>query len=285
MPEVKPLERVPARKTKANNRSPNRHSTRTNAPAMTLTSTQIKDFRRDGFLHLPGGVPAEMISHAVRTINFKVGQGMPADAMSQWRQQSFFPELQTQPVITDLFNASGLRENLQQLMGQDNVAPAKAAQLALRFPREPDATIHPPHAHIDGVHTPGNGVPKGTIGSFSALVGIFLSDVAANDAGNFTVWPGSHLRMQNYFREHGISVIIDEGRTPPIEKGEPLQIKAKAGDAVLAHYQLLHGVAGNHAPWPRYATFFRIKHPDHESHKMECLTDLWREWPGVREAD
>ena len=248
---------------------------------MSLTPSQIQDFKRDGFLHLPAAIPAELIKCAVQTINYRVGQGVPTEKLRTWQSQSFFPELQTQSVVTDLFNASGVRENLQQLMGENNVAPAQSGQLALRFPREPGAPIHAPGAHIDGVHTPNNGVPKGEIYSFSALVGVFLSDVAAVDAGNFTVWPGSHIQMQDYFREHGIGVILDEGRTPPIEKGEPLQIKAKAGDAVLAHYQLLHGVAGNHAAWPRYATFFRIKHPDHAAHKMECLTDLWREWPGV----
>ena len=249
---------------------------------MPLTSSQIRDFQRDGFLHLPGAVPGELISHAVQTINHKVGQGVPADELRQWQQQSFFPELQSQNVVTDLFNASGLRENLQQLMGENNVAPAKSAQLALRFPREPGAKIHAPGPHIDGVHTPNNGVPKGTLASFSALVGVFLSDVAGENAGNFTVWPGSHLRMQDYFRQHGIESLLHESKAAPIEAGEPHQIRATAGDAVIAHYQLLHGVAPNSAPWPRYATFFRVKHPDHEAHKLECLTDLWREWPGVR---
>ena len=251
---------------------------------MPLTSSQIADFKRDGYLHLPGAVPAALISHAVQTINHRVGAGVPAEELQKWRSQSFFPELQTQSVVTDLFNASGLREILQQLMGENSVAPAQSAQLALRFPRELGAPIHAPGPHIDGVHTPNNGVPKGEIYSFSALVGVFLSDVADENAGNFTVWPGSHIQMQDYFREHGIGVITDEGRTPPIEKNEPLQIKAQAGDAVIAHYQLLHGVAGNHAAWPRYASFFRVKHPDHETHKMECLTDLWREWPVVRGA-
>lgn len=249
---------------------------------MPLTPSQIADFKRDGFLHLPNFVPAELISHAVQTINYRVGEGVPGEELRTWRSQSFFPELQSQSVITDLFNASGLRENLQQLMSENAVAPVKSGQLALRFPQSPGVPINPPRWHIDGISTPDNGVEKGTLNSFSALVGVLLSDVAANDAGNFTVWPGSHIQMQDYFREHGLDIMQRENKMPKIEKNEALQIKAKAGDAVIAHYQLLHGVAENHAAWPRYATFFRIKHPDHEAHKLECLTDLWREWPGVR---
>ncbi len=249
---------------------------------MSLTPEQINDFQRDGFIHLPSAIPSEMLNTAVQTINHRLGQGVPTEELRKWQSQSFFPELQSQPVITDLFNASGLRENLQQLMGQNSVKPATGGQLALRFPRQLGSDVHPPRWHIDGVHSPDNGVPEGTLGSFSALVGVFLTDVEGDDAGNFTVWPGSHIQMQDYFREHGLDIILNENKVPPIEKGEALQIKAKAGDAVIAHYQLLHGVAENHAPRPRYATFFRVKHPDHEAHKMECLTDLWREWPGVR---
>ncbi len=248
---------------------------------MNLTSAQIQDFRREGYLHLPGAIPAELINCAVQTLNYRVGQGVPGDQLQKWRSQSFFPELQNQSVILDLFNASGLRETLQQLMGAEAVAPTQSGQLALRFPQAPGAEIRAPRSHIDGVHTPDNGVPAGTLNSFSALVGVFLSDVAGVNAGNFTVWPGSHIQMQDYFRQHGLETITRENKIPRIEKNEAHQIRATAGDAVIAHYQLLHGVAENHAAWPRYATFFRVKHPDHEAHKMECLTDLWREWPGV----
>ena len=248
---------------------------------MSLTPTQKADFQRDGFLHLPGAIAPEQLENALHAIYHRLGQGVPAEELRTWQSQSFFPDLQTQPVVTDLFNASVLRPNLQDLMGAENVAPAQAAQLALRFPRELGAPIYPPGPHIDGVHTPNNGVPKGTIGSFSALVGVFLTDINDENAGNFSVWPGSHLKMQAYFRQHGTKIITDEGRTPLIDAGKPLQIQAKAGDAVIAHYQLLHGVAGNYAVRPRFATFFRVKHPQHDAHRLECLTDLWREWPGI----
>ncbi len=250
---------------------------------MPLTPTQKADFKHDGFVHLPGAIAPDQLETALHAIYHRLGQGVPTEELRTWQQQSFFPDLQRQSVITDLFNASDLRAVLQDLMGAENVAPAKSAQLALRFPRELGAPIHPPGPHIDGVHSPHNGVPKGAIASFSALIGVFLTDINADNAGNFTVWPGSHLKMQDYFREHGTHIITDEGRTPPIDAGEPLQIQAKAGDAVIAHYQLLHGVAGNYAARPRFATFFRVKHPQHDENRLECLTDLWREWPGLRD--
>ena len=252
--------------------------------ALSLSSSQIADFKRDGFLHLPGFIPTDLVEGALRAINHEIGQGVPAEELPIWRSQSWFPAVARTPVITDLFNESGLRPLLQTLMGQNSVAPLKNGQLALRFPSEAGAELRPPRWHIDGIHSPHNGVPAGSIHSFSALVGVFLTDVEGENAGNFTVWPGSHLKIQDYFREHGLETILRENQTPPIERGEPLQIKARAGDAVIAHYQLLHGVAENHAPRPRHTVFFRLMHPDHASHRLECLTDLWREWPGVRES-
>ena len=251
---------------------------------MPLSPAQFADFRRDGYILLPGAVAPELVDAAVHALNYRVGQGVPSDKLAQWQSQSFFPDLESQPVITDLFERSELRATMETLVGAGNVRVGSGGQLALRFPREPGAPVRPPRPHIDGVHTRWNGVPAGTLRSFTALVGVYLTDLPGEDAGNFTVWPGSHLRMQDYFREHGIKELLQGQVHPPLDFGPPLQIKAQAGDAVIAHYQLLHGAANNHAPRPRFTTFFRVEHPDHQTHRLECLTDLWREWPGVRAA-
>jgi hypothetical protein len=123
-------------------------------------------------------------------------------------------------------------------------------------------------------------VPKGTIQNFTALVGVFLSDVPKPDSGNFTVWRGSHRAYEGYFREAGPQSLLDG--MPPVEIGEPEQVVAKAGDAVLAHYQLGHGIAGNASPHIRYAVFFRLSHVDHDGQRWESMTDIWREWAGLR---
>lgn len=248
-----------------------------------LSAQQKTDLVENGYLHLPGAVQAELVDRVVQTINHHLGQGFPAEELAKWSAQSFFPELQTEAVMTDLFNRSTVIGALRELLGEENVPEHQRVQLALRFPRPVGTPPQPPQPHIDGLHTPTNGVPKGTLGSFTALVGIFLTDVTRDYAGNFAVWPGSHRKMESYFREHGLKEVLNEGRTPQLDYGSPLQIHAKAGDAVIAHYQLLHGVTVNLAPFPRYATFFRITHPLHKENRLECLTNLWLEWPGVRD--
>mgnify|MGYP002779434991 FL=1 len=254
--------------------------TQTHSP---IGAAQKQFLRENGFLHLRGAIPTPILERALGTISHRLGEGIPAEELQTWRSQSFFPELKTHGALLDLFNQTPAIELVRELLGQTNVAPAKSCQLALRFPAPPGTNARPPYPHIDGVHSPHNGVPQGELHSFSALVGIFLTDVTRQNAGNFTVWPGSHRKMEAYFAQNGVDELLAEGKTPAIERGEPLQIEAKAGDCVIAHYQLLHGVAQNVAPFPRFATFFRIKHPEHETHKIQCLRNLWLEWPGLND--
>ena len=71
---------------------------------------------------------------------------------------------------------------------------------------------------------------------------------------------------------------------PDIPLPEPRQLTGEPGDAVLCHYQLGHGIAGNSSPHIRYAVYFRLKHVDHASIELECMTDIWREWVGMRDV-
>src|ERR1700694_2658982 len=182
--------------------------------------------------------------------------------------------------MTDLVNASQVWRVAESAIGPDQVSPLTGGQIALRFPgTEP---LRPPHPHIDGMYTPTNGVPKGTISNFTALVGVVLSEIPHADMGNLIVWPGSHLLYEQYFRERGPQALL-EGM-PEVPLSESVQLTGEPGDAVLCHYQLGHGITGNSSPNIRYAIYFRLKHVDHDAIHWECMTDIWREWEGMRDV-
>lgn len=248
---------------------------------MELTTQQKQAFRDNGYVKLPGVVPAEMVGRARQAINAYLGQnGMDPAALTKYRAQTYCPGLGKEPVITDLYNASPLKELAESAIGTGKIKPVTSGQIALRFP-----SVDPPREpgpHIDGMYSPTNGVKEGTIANFTALVGVFLSDLPQPYAGNFTVWPGTHTLYEKYFREHGPQSLLDG--MPKVELPAPAQFLGQAGDAALVHYQLAHGIAGNGSPNIRYAIFFRLSHVDHESVKWECMTDLWREWEGLRSA-
>jgi ectoine hydroxylase-related dioxygenase (phytanoyl-CoA dioxygenase family) len=116
------------------------------------------------------------------------------------------------------------------------------------------------------------------------LVGIFLSDVRREFAGNFTVWPGSHYLLENHFKARGTAA-LREGM-PQIPLGEPVQLLCTPGDVVICHYQLAHTAAVNTSDNDRYAVFFRIWHRDLDRHVSknyrenvwQHLTNIWTGW-------
>jgi len=249
---------------------------------MQLTHEQKEQFRNEGYLKLPGIVPQTLVLTARRAINAYLGaNGMDPNELGRYRAQSYCPGLGKEAAITDLYNASPLRTVAEGLIGDGMVKPVGSGQIALRFPSL-DETPRKPGPHLDGMYTPTNGVKEGTIGNFTALIGVFLTDLPEPNAGNFTVWPGTHQQYEAYFREHTPQSLFQG--LPPIPMPEPVQFTGSAGDAALVHYQLAHGIAANLSPNIRYAIFFRLFHVTHEENHWNCMTDIWLEWAGMRDV-
>jgi hypothetical protein len=245
---------------------------------LSLRPEQRRSLRDDGYLLLPGLIPRDLVEAALRAINHSLGsEGMPREALPGFRARTFTPELATSAAILDLYHRSPLREVAEAVIGRGRVAPPPEGQIALRFPGA--APGSPAVPHIDGISVPGNGVAPGTLWHFTALGGVFLSDVTEPDRGNFTVWPGSHLIMSDHLRREGPQSVVD--RYPDLALPAPTQICARAGDALLAHYQLAHGISPNLGPHIRYAAFFRLFHVDHAALGTRPLGEPWLEWEGL----
>jgi hypothetical protein len=248
---------------------------------MELTPEQKQQFYEQGFVHIPAAVPQTHVRAALRAINSSLGnEGIDPARLPTFRAQTYCPELRSAPEIAGLINDTPVFGLAESMIGQGRVQPVESGQIALRFPSMAPAS--PARPHLDGMYTPTNGVPEGTIMNFTALVGVLLSDLPEGDSGNLVVWPGSHRLFEEYFRSHGPQSLL-EGM-PKIDLPEPVQITGSAGDVVLCHYQLAHGIAGNASPHIRYAIYFRLFHVDHDSMKWESMTGIWREWEGLQEV-
>jgi hypothetical protein len=242
-----------------------------------LTTAQEGELVREGYVRVPDLIPAPRITAALKAINHSVGRGLPPDQVAVYRSRSFCPELQRASVILDLFHETPARGVAESLLGR--IEDVRSGQIALAFPQmEPPA---PPYPHLDGLHTATNGVPAGEVRSFTLLVGVILSEVGGAGAGNLTVWPGSHRLYESYFRERGPRSLLDG--MPPVTLSDPVEVTGRPGDVILCHYQLAHAVGANTSPDIRYAVYFRVKSRGHDGRRWDCLTDLWKEWPGIRE--
>jgi hypothetical protein len=244
---------------------------------MRLDPEQERSLREVGFARLPGAVPANLVESALRVINHRLGEGMSPELLPTFRAQSYFPELKGEPAITDLFYRSPLHALADSVFGAGGLEPVKGGQIAIRFPMLERAPG--PRGHIDGIPTATNGVAPGSVASFTALMAVFLTPLRQAEAGNFTVWPGSHRRMAEYFREHRADEL--PSGMPHFDYGAPEPILAEPGDALLAHYMLIHGAAINMTPFPRYAVFFRLKHVAHKPWPDPRFSLLWSEWHGL----
>jgi hypothetical protein len=128
----------------------------------------------------------------------------------------------------------------------------------------------------------------GTISNFSLLVGVVLADVPGPFTGNLVAFPGSHRQLESVFREQPavLQTVADRGdaalpRNLPFR--EAVQVTARAGDLVLAHYQLAHSIAPNTSPHIRYVVYYRVHARAHkpDTYRPEAMRDIWVDWAGM----
>jgi ectoine hydroxylase-related dioxygenase (phytanoyl-CoA dioxygenase family) len=121
-----------------------------------------------------------------------------------------------------------------------------------------------------------NGVPADRIYSHTVLIGVFLTPVLTEFAGNFTVWPTSHYLYERYFRERGSHAMHEP--MPELQLGDPVQLCCDVGDVVLAHYSLGHTAAVNTSEQDRIAVFFRAVLSKAQANGWPYLTNIWDGW-------
>lgn len=250
---------------------------------MELSEGQKREILERGFVKVPGVVSEEKVNAAVRAINASFGEGIDPEQIVTYRAQSFCPELQGDPAISGLLNDTPAWSLAESAIGKGRIQPVNRGQIAIRFPvaGDPELTLG---GHLDGRHSPTNGVPKDTIRNFTMLLGVSLSEVRTEWSGNLALWPGTHVLYEAYFREHGYDILRLGGAEgmPPIEEPEAEQQMAEPGDVFLVHYQIKHCPVTNISPFSRYMIYFRLNHVDHDQQRFEALTDIWMEWEGMR---
>lgn len=251
---------------------------------MELNRQQRQQIYDDGYLVIPGAASRLMVDEARRAINHHLGsEGMPPDQLGKMSATTYCPGLGSASAITDLFNRTALFSLCESAVGEGNLLTAGSGQIALRFPRPTSDRVEP-RGHIDGRGTGTNGIPKGQFHrSFTMLAVVLLSDLPEPYSGNFTVWPGTHRLFETVFREKGPEALAEGIDTMELPQA-PVQITGQAGDAVLCHHQIVHAACANSSPHIRYAAIFRGRHKDAEANGVAAMTDIWREWPGIREV-
>lgn len=244
------------------------------AAAPEVSGSWKARLKQEGYAVFSKLVDQELIDAARRAIDDDMARHYDPAHYAEYEAQSYCPGLRKKHVITDLLEESAAKRVVDDVLGWRKISYGPG-QIALRRAHSANrAFINPPH--IDGVPTPANGLNRNALHTFTALVGIYLSPVTSEFAGNFTAWPGSHYKVEHYFQTRGVEA-MQQGM-PVINFGEPVQLKNEPGDVVLCNYQLAHSVAGNMSDHDRYAVYFRLEWKDIKDRRWELLTDVWNGW-------
>jgi hypothetical protein len=244
------------------------------AKGMPVEDWRIQ-LRRDGYARFPKLCPEPLVAAARKAIDRDLAANYDPARQIEYDHISYCPDLRRARSLMALLLRSGATAALDDAIGFDRLGYSNA-QIALRKAGNAAAPI-PPEPHIDGLPTPHNGVPADAlVVNFTALVGVFLSPVRSEFAGNFTVWPGSHHVLEGHFREHGPAAL--RNGMPDIALGVPVQLLAEPGDVVLCNYQLAHAPAVNLSVHDRYAVYFRLWFKDIENRRWDLMTDIWDGW-------
>ncbi|MCZ6634437.1 MAG: phytanoyl-CoA dioxygenase family protein [bacterium] len=195
----------------------------------TLTEAQQEQWAIDGYLVLKNVLSKKKVQTLIREINrlyrkHVTRNAHPANGMDR---RNLLPD---SDVFIQLMDHPALFDLILHLMGP-------YIQLSMA-----EAIVRVPNPDFKGyIHTDGGPAMRHirvteTSWPLQIKIQYFLTDVTGPNQGNFTLFPGSHLRP------------FPEG-DKPITPDTPgaIQLNANAGDAAIFAHSLWHGVSPNHS--------------------------------------
>lgn len=173
--------------------------------------------RTQGFAHFPDLTPEPLIRAALEAIEMDLNSNYDAERQVEYDNRSYCPDLKGTPPIMNLLLQSPVHDLLDEIFEAHKLG-WDGGQIAIRRAHNfPEPVL--PTPHLDGFASGVNGLDEGKIYNYTVLVGVFLTPVRSEFAGNFTVWPGSHNVYERYFRERGPRAMSEPSPAPEI--GEP----------------------------------------------------------------
>ena len=134
--------------------------------------------------------------------------------------------------------------------------------------------------HLDGY----NKSERATVG-FTIGVTVYLSDVAPR-GGGFTLWPGSHKTVAEFFKSHsllGLNMhhpggIVERDMGRIFDLNEPVELVGRAGTACIWHGYMVHSGTSNCSDQIRMALVSRMSTKNWDLLQFETPDDMWEYW-------
>ena len=243
-----------------------------------LTSDEIESFKREGFILKHDVLTEDQIHAAVEMVwdHMEVDRGDP----SSWIGGGPITlPCASEPAISTTLHESPIFAMAEELVGEDRLAKATHPSPHMNYPTGEDWS--PPEVgHLDGYYTPTNGVPEGTVGKFFVGVSCYINEIR-HQGGGFTIWPGTHIQAERYFRTHSMLSIQGGGAKEAFDLPEPFEVTGPPGTACLWHGRLVHSGSRNSLSEIRMAWISRLRPTNLNDILFESPDDMWEHWYGV----
>ena len=234
-------------------------------------------FKENGYLVMRGAVEPETVDAALDRLWGALDEDR--DDPESWIRKGY----RTVPIGGEDIIAGTTYNNrvfamAEELVGKDKLNTGGGAGPHINFPDPDREWREPGGGHLDGYHTPTNGVPKGVVGSFTLGATVYL-DKVEKQGGGFTVWPESHRIWAEYFRHHDLDSL--PGGVAPFDLGPSYEFTGDGGDVCFWHHQMSHTAGSNCGHNVRIALISRYRRKDLDQIKFETPDDMWKYWDGI----
>lgn len=254
-----------------------------------LTPEQARSFARNGFVVLPGLVPASTCAHLVERTWSLLPSHWRRDDPSSWRGDVAdschvgsldqrcglikfqLKDLGDDPAVVAAFQSpSPVHDAAFDLIGTPLHRIRVRGLYAIAPAEHPDRLPRVPSPHVEG-HA-------------AQIVGLCYLDDVCPGGGGLLVWPGSHRELYPAFDsklDHAVDGSF-ASRVARLRRFAPLELPGGRGDVLLTHHRLLHSPSVNRSTRIRFAflcDYLRL------GHELLCRQrpgpDLWEDWPGL----
>lgn len=265
-------------------------------------SLELKiQIKTHGYTILPQLIPNTILIKAIKHINYKIGQrfqSINTNTSNQENIQNFgdLTSIMSNDInIMALYYETSLCSFVNSLLhgihrnNLEDLPIVLNGQIALRFPELEDIPTSNTGTLLGGYRWHIDGMDKGpeNHSPFTLLVGVALSDQLQSFCGNFCVFPGSHILLQQQVKDYitkknmTASSWHESSTNGKLNLGEPIQVKLHAGDVVIAIHKLAHRGGPNYSFDIRKMVYFRIQHKNHSQLISHALDNLWIEFEGL----
>jgi hypothetical protein len=244
-----------------------------------LTPADKTFFKENGYLVKHNTLTQEQIRNAQDAL----WEGIQADRSdpATWiNAQPRSPVPGNHPALRATLHESPIFAMAKEMVGKDLLAEGANPGPALVYPTGKEQWSLSQHGHLDGYYTPTNGVPEGTVGTFTIGATIYVEKVE-HRGGGFTVWPGSHAAAAAYFKTHSLLSLNGGDPSNAFDSGAAVEITGAAGTVCFWHGQLVHTGSQNCSRTIRMALIARMARQDLNDSRFETPDDMWHDWEGM----